>query len=74
MSSDEDERDIVARKKREDFKYSPSSEVKADAFDYKIRRALAAEECAFCVPPCTEFPNCKCGRQNVEVYKKYRLL
>ncbi len=74
MSLDEDEGDIAAGKKREDFAYSPLSEAKADDFDYRIRQALAAEECAFCSPPCKEFPNCKCYRQNAEVYRKYGLL
>ena len=74
MSLDEDEGNIAAGKKKEDFEYSQLSKGKADAFDYRIRQSLAAEECAFCVPPCKEFPNCKCSRQNAEVHRKYGVL
>jgi hypothetical protein len=59
--------------KIKDFKFSPLSPEEAAAFDRMSRQHQAAQECAFCFPPCKEFPNCKCGRQNAEVYKKYGL-
>jgi hypothetical protein len=64
---------IAGWEKIKDFKFSGLTESESAMFDQMRRQGQAAEECAFCFPPCKEFPNCKCGRQNAVVYKKYGL-
>lgn len=64
---------ISGWEKIKDFKFSGLNEYEAAMFDRMRRQGQAAKECVFCLPPCKEFPNCKCGRQNAEVYKKYGL-
>ena len=56
-----------------DFQLLPLSDAEKSAFERMAASERASKECIFCLPPCKDFPKCKCGIHNQKTYAKHGL-